>query len=340
MKIMIAVAILLWLFVPTRTNAREASSALQVGQAYKPVTLVGYTRAKTTVTVSSEVGGRVIQAGYEVGGVTGEAPLYAIDPTFIEFEMAGARHALEKLAVMGRKSESQIAYLNKEFKRIDTLHKGDRATEARRDEAAERLAQARLELETIRVEQATMRTSLKVLEERLRRHTIDAPQGWAVVQKMVQRGEIVGTGTPLARIADFKELVVPLSLSAAEYEAIKALPDPFEVLLEGKAATASIHTINPEFNEQTRKLSVELILMDHPGEKRGGLAFQLPIRIAVEGRLVPREAVVSRYENPRVTLEDTGEVLNLIVLGEAGKDLIVAENEKLAIGTRLRIGTP
>lgn len=313
-----------------------AQHILVVQRAKKEITLTGFTRGKTTVTVSSEVSGKVIRVNYDVGQVIDKKPFYEIDPTFIDFQINSTLKSVKKLKISLKRSNSRVAYLKKEFKRIDILHKGDRATEVRRDAAAEELEQAKLERESIAMDKAVLETTLKELRERKSRHSVFAPQGWIVVQKIVEQGEIVSSGTPLARIADYRTLVVPLAVSGEEFSAIKKLPKDFEARLEEKPVKASVHWINPEFNEKTRKLSIELILAGYDKEKRGGLSFSLPLKIYTEGLLVPKAAVTNRYDNPRVTTEETGETINVMILGEFGDSLVIAEHEKLFVGMELK----
>ncbi len=310
-----------------------------VEKAMKGITLSGYTRSKTTVTVSAEVSGKVLRVNYDMGETIGKKPFYEIDPTFINFQVESTRQSLKKLKTAIKKSESHVSYLQKEFKRIDTLHKGDKATEVKRDSAKESLDQARLEHEQIKIEKAVLDTALRELNERKRRHGIFASKGWIVVEKSVEPGEIVAPGTSLARVSDYRDLVIPLFVSREEFAAIKEFPETFDAGLEGKPVKTKIHWINPEFNEKTRKLNIELILSGYEGERRGGLAFSLPRRIGMEGLLIPKDAVVSRYENPKVTVKGTEKTVNVMILGETNGAFIIADNPELPIGTELVKGS-
>ncbi|MCP4348148.1 MAG: HlyD family efflux transporter periplasmic adaptor subunit [Desulfobacterales bacterium] len=313
-----------------------AQRILVVQRAKKEITLTGYTRSKTTVTVSSEVSGKVLRVNYDMGQVIGEKPFYEIDPTFIDFQIKSTLQSVKKLDISKKRAKSRVAYLKKEFIRIDTLHKGDRATGVKRDAAAEELQQAKFDRDSIAMDKAVLETTLKELKERKSRHSVYAPQGWIVVEKIAEQGEIVGSGTPLVRIADYRNLVVPLAVSGEELEAIKKLPEKFEARLEERTVKASVHWVNPEFNEKTRKLGTELILADYDREKRGGLSFSLPLQIYTEGLLVPKAAVTNRYDNPRVTTGETGETVNVMILGESGDNIVIAEHEKLFVGMELK----
>jgi hypothetical protein len=52
--------------------------------------------------------------------------------------------------------------------------------------------------------------------------------------------------------------------------------------------------------------------------------------------LVPKKAVVNRYENPRVFLGNSGAEIKVLVLGQTKNHLIIADDPRLPPGTRLR----
>ena len=312
-----------------------AGDKLIVQKAKKDITLTGYTRSKTTVTVSSEISGKVLRVNYDVGRTIGKKPFFEIDPTFINFQIKSARQSIKQLEISQQRMNSRVSYLRKEFNRIDKLHKGDRATEVKRDAAQEDLKQAKLEAQSLKSERAVLETTLKELQERKSRHNIYAPRGWIVVKKIVEASEIVSPNMPLAQVSDYRNLIVPLSVSGEELAALEKFPKEFDAWLEGKPVTASIKWINPEFNEKTRKLSIELILANYEEKGRGGLRFSLPLGIEAEGLIVPKAAVINRYDNPRVTIMETGKTINIMILGESDGFLVIAEDEHLSLGTEL-----
>ena len=309
---------------------------LLVQPAKRSITLTGYTRSQTTVTLSSEVGGRVVKVNYDDGQVIDKLPFLTIDATFIDLDIKSTQHSLEQLKITQKKRRSRVNYLDKEFRRIEILFKRGSSPESRLDTSREDLDQARFDLRAVGVEIAIAQTHLKELRERKSRHTIEAQPGWTVVAKLVEEGELVTVNTPVARIADFDHLVVPLSVSAKELAAVQQLGPEFEVSLDGKPAQASVNWINPEFNEKTRKLNMELIMRSYPGPKRGGLTCQLLLETDLGGVLVPKQAVVNRYENPRVFLSDSGDEIKVLVLGQTKEHLIIADNPRLPPGTQLR----
>ena len=320
------------LLLPITAGAQEP---FRVERASKEVVLTGYTRARTTVTVSSEVSGKILRVNYEVGQVVGKQPFAQIDPTFIDFQVESTRQSLRSLEIDLQKSQSRIGYLEKEFTRIDRLFRGQSTAETQRDKAAEDLTQAKLESESIQVRIAEAKTALAELLERKRRHRVTAPNGWIVTDKFVEGGEIVATGTAIGRVADYRQLIIPLSVSGREHAAIRRLSSPFTAYLENQQVQTAVNWVNPEFDEKTRKLSIELIVDSYRGEKRGGLIFNLPLQIETEGLRVPKAAVITRYENPRVKLRSSGEEIRVMILGESNNHFIIADHQQLSPGVEL-----
>ena len=105
--------------------------------------------------------------------------------------------------------------------------------------------------------------------------------------------------------------------------------------LEGSPVTAAVNWINPEFDEHTRKLAVELVIPVHDGPHRGGLLAELTLEVETAGLMVPRVSVSDRYENPRVRLKSDGRSIPVVILGENGPHLLIARNQDLAPGMEL-----
>ncbi|VAX34540.1 hypothetical protein MNBD_NITROSPIRAE03-1413 [hydrothermal vent metagenome] len=321
--------------VEGKDSSGPAKDRLVVRGATRDIRLSGYTRKERTMTLSSEVSGRVLRVNYDVGQTVGGKPFIEIEPTFIDLEIEKTAQSIKKLDITLKRMQVRVAYLEKEFLRVDSLYRKERATGVKRDAAAQELEQARLELDSTTQERAVRETVLRELSERKLRHNISAPRGWIVTKRMVEPGEVIQPGTPLAEVSDYRGLVVPLSVSSEELSAIKSLAEEFDAELEGIPVKASLKWVNPEFDEKTRKLKVELAIRDFRGQGRGGLMFVLPLQLRSEGIFIPKTAVTNRYENPTVTVRETGEVVKLMPLGESGDYLRVAADERLVPGTEL-----
>lgn len=330
-RMLVSIA-LAWVFA---TSTAFAQPSLVVDSARKTVTVSGYTRSAAKRNVASEVAGKVLSVHYDIGQTIATKPFVEIDPTFIRFQIDQVSWSLKKLKVSRDRVNSRLTYLEKEFERIERLLRGDATTQTRYDAAAEELDQARLELRNTDLEINTLKIQMEELQERRDRHNIVVPKGWVVVDRRVEPGEIIAAGTLLARIADFEHLVVPLVVSGEELAAIRKM-NPVKVRLEGKPVRAVLNWVNPEFDERTRKLAVELRIQGYDGPRRGGLQAELILEVATQGLMVPKAAVENRFDNPRVTVKDDGKSIPIIILGEDNGHVLIADNPALSAGTELK----
>jgi multidrug efflux pump subunit AcrA (membrane-fusion protein) len=323
---------LLLFFLPPGILAQEA---LVVERAHRKVNLSGYTRAKTTVRLSTEVSGKIVERNYEIGQIVGDAPFFVIDTTFVDFQIESTRRTIKQLQVAMQMKQSRMAFLKKEFERVRELHQRDSTAGSKRDLAEEEYTQARLEMASTAAQIDQAQTSLAELEERRRRHWIYAPKGWSVTANHVEVGEIVQINTPLASVGDYRSLVVPLALSADEFAALKRLDEPLDADLEGSTVKTSVDRVNSQFDEKTRKINLELNVHGYSGDHRGGLRLTLPLAVFSEGLQIPKAAVINRYENPRVKIKSTGEEIAVIILSETNHHLMIGDNRRLAPGVEL-----
>ena len=313
-----------------------AGEPLVVRPAVKTVELVGYTLAERSMTVTSEVSGKALHVNYDVGDTVGKKPLIEVDTVFIDQALISARARVVQLEVASERAKARALYLEGEFNRMDSLHKEDRATGVRRDASHQEMVQSRLEVGSVRAELAVASASLAELAERRARHMISVPAGWIVTARLVEPGEIIQPGRPLAKAADFRGLVVPLAVSKAELDAIKGKKGDIPVQVEGLQASARLNWINPAFDERTRKTHIELSVAGYKGENRGGLKVTVPLSVKAEGMLVPKAALFSRYGNPRVRLASTGESVQVIVISDRGDNIVISSHDsRLAPGVVL-----
>lgn len=326
----LGIGLLLIVLLPT-----AAWGEWRVEKASKEVLLRGYTRSITKALMSAEVSGRVERVNYEVGDPIGGRPFAEIDTTFVDFDIESTRVSLARMETRMRQSQSRIDYLTKELDRKESLFQKGRTTEVVRDAASQELDQALLEKEMVAEERRSLAIALEQLLEKKARHAVRAHAGWIVTEKHVEVGEIVQPGTPLGVVQDFRQLVVPFSVSNEELRGIRQRGETFAARLEGLPAEVSIYYVNPEFNEKTRKIDMQLLVHDTPGERRGGLLLTLPVTVESPGMKIPADAVSNRYENPRVYREQDGIPVSIRILDSTADHLIIADDERLPVGTLL-----
>jgi RND family efflux transporter MFP subunit len=284
--------------------AGAAAGAAVARPAPQEITLTGFTRARAEMALVSEAAGRCREVTAEVGEAIGAQGVFArLDATFTRLE-------LEANLVEQKRLASRVDYLATEARRARKLVAKKSQAQAKLDAREQELDQARLQLAALKVQEKTLR-------ERLARHTIPAPSGWRIIRRMVEPGQWVAQGQTVARAGDFRTLLVPLALTPAELEALRARR---EITLRlprlGRRVEAAIERVSPAFDPATRKINLDLAIAGGLPEMRGGLLAELTLELPdpAGAVLVPAAAVSERYQEHWLTTAG-GQRLRVVVLG-------------------------
>ena len=292
--------------------AAESANTFKAEPAVHVVTLTGFTRARATMEVVSEVAGRCLSVSADVGQTIGPDGVFAkLDDVFVRLDM-------DSNQVEQKRLKSRVAYLQKEVERRVVLVRRKSEPQSKLDALQQDLDQARQQLKALTVQ-------AKVLAERSRRFTIKAPAGWIVTERAVEPGEWVGEGVLLAKLGDYGTLVVPLALTPDEYRALLNLPQPVTLAApaESKKVKASIYRVSPAFDPKTRKLNLDLAVKNGLSQMRGGIRLELslPLHDPSGAILVPPGALTERYQEHWLTKKG-GSQVKVVRLGPGPKGMV------------------
>jgi RND family efflux transporter MFP subunit len=279
--------------------------------------------------IVSEEAGRCVRVVADVGDQIKKDGLFAVlDTTFIDLSLKKNRVEQERL-------KSLIAYNGKEVRRYEELVERETAAQSTLDSLQNKLDQAQFQIQALQVQEAELR-------ERQSRHHIRVPPGWSIIERTVEPGEWVSVGSSLGKAGDFRILIVPFSMSPAEYSALKKLNNKVELVfpdLDEKplAVEASLERISPAFDPETRKINLELTISGNLPEKRGGLRTELSLEIPDPSGavLVPSSAVAERYEEFWLTRVN-GDRVRVLFLGDGPDNTYRVRSPDLRPGDRLK----
>lgn len=270
--------------------------------------LTGFTYPKQVVDVTSEVAGKCTWVNADVGdGIPASGIFATIDDTYISLDIEANKLQQERV-------KRQLVTEKKTLKRYTTLRKENSATEAKLDEV-----QLSADLHELTLKDLS--NQLQRLQENLERHSITAPPGWLVIERMVEPGEFVQMGQTVASVGDFSLLIVPFSLGFKELQALKQAENIKLILPElGLSVKSGVFSISPSFSETTKKIEVKLILAGHSPKAdeliRGGLRAELRLQLPGDGQsfTLPLSAIINRYDAHWVMRSD-GKRIRVIFLG-------------------------
>jgi len=284
--------------------------------------LTGLTRPRQVINVSSEVSGKCITVYAEVGNAVPPPGILAdIDDTYIRLDLEANRLERERV-------QRQLVTEKKTLQRYTTLREKNSATQAKLDEVKLSADLHELTIQALNNQQQR-------LSETLDRHKIKVPEGWLLIERMIEVGEYVQPGQSIAKLGDFRQLIIPFALSFPEMNALKQRESITLFLPDLNIQTsARIYRISPAFVEATKKISIELII-DNKREKsseviRGGLRAEMKLRLKESKNtfILPFSSVINRYDAYWV-VNDQKERIKVIYLGttDDGVSVIVSAQE-------------
>jgi len=263
-------SLLLLLFLLCASPSGAVDSFATALPAERTATLTGFTRARTVIDLSAKTSGEVEKVFADIGEkIPGAGKFACLDSTFVDLDIAINQSEMARIGVEMHFDEKQV----ERYRQL--VGKGSSA-QIQLDEMDRSLAVARHQLEALKLQD-------RLLHERKRRFCITAPPGWLVMERFVEPGEWLSTGNPVAKIGDFSELVIPFALAMPEYRSLLDASDELHVDLPeiGITVPAKVGRISPGFDEQSRKIKVELQINGKTGGLRGGVRAELSLSVPV-----------------------------------------------------------
>lgn len=276
-------------------SAEQDRSAVRVRtQKAEPVERMIIVNGKTApariVEIAAETDGRVQRIGAERGSNVAAGEL-----------IAGLDERDRRARL--RQAEATVVQREVEYEARERLKSSSYVSEAQLKEAAAALEAARAELTRARLDLDYM--------------TIRAPFDGALQARVVEVGDFVAVGDPVATFVDNRTLIVSANLSEFDAKYV-AVGDTAEArLATGETVRGRIRYVAPVADEATRTFEVELEVDNAGGQLRAGGTAELRI---------PAETVLAHRISPALlTLDDAGNV-GVKIIGDGGEvDFVIAD---------------
>ena len=305
----IAVLITLWL-LSGQLSSDEASETQATGQItnveaphssvrvrrqsaeeiMRTIIVNGKTAPARVVELSAETDGRVEFIGAERGSNVDRGGVIArLDERDRKARLAEARAIVKQREV--------------EYEARQRLKSDSYVSEAQLQEALAQLEAARTELTRAELDLEYM--------------VVRAPFDGALQSRIVEVGDFVKRGDPIARFVDNRRIIVSANLSEFDAKYV-AVGDVAEArLATGEQVRGKIRYVAPVADESTRTFEVELEVDNQDGSLRAGGTAEL---------LIPAELVYAHHISPSLlTLDDAGNVGVKIVNDDGEVEFVVAD---------------
>jgi membrane fusion protein (multidrug efflux system) len=208
------------------------------------VQLVGEIRAFDTVTISSEIAGKVDKVFAEVGDrVAAGAPLAEVDRETFKIYLQQAEANLAA-------GNADLALAGKELERKQDLRSDETISQSALDQAM-----AAHDLATARV--AAAQAALALASRNYDRSIVRAPAAGAITQRYVVAGQWAEIGVGLFEEAIGNKVKVSARVPAAWAPKLAALENfSFSIGVNGPVHTATIYSMQPVVEEASRSFEI------------------------------------------------------------------------------------
>ena len=271
-----------------RTSVRVRTQSAE--EITRTIVVNGKTAPARVVEIAAETDGRVEFVGAERGAslTTGEV-IVRLD----------ARDRVARLA----QAEALL-------KQREVEHEARRKLKGESYVSEAQLAEALALLENARTEVIRAKLDLQYMN-------IGAPFDGALQARIVEQGDFVSRGDPVATFVDNRTIVVSANLSEFDAQYVQAGQQAEARLATGETVFGRIRYVAPVADEATRTFAVELEVDNSSGLLRAGGTAELRI---------PAEQVYAHRISPSLlTLDDAGNVGVKIVNEDGAVEFVVAD---------------
>lgn len=237
------------------------------------ITVYGRSEPARTVTLKAETVGKVTAIHADRGSYldTGD--------DIIEIDLRDRREQLSR--AKADVEQARIRYEAEQRLKGDSL-----SSEVRLAEAKAALEGARAELKRIQID--------------LDKTTVEAPFAGSLQERMVEVGDYVKVGDPVAEFVDIDTLIITGSVSETERKNLEIGEQASATLITGQEVHGTVRYIAPVADEATRTFLVE-IEVDNSDRA-------LPAGVTAEISLPAGKALAHRISPAILTLDKNGEI--------------------------------
>jgi len=301
---------------PVNVEAAKVVTARIVEEAVAAGTL----RANETVTLRSEIAGRISRIGFTDGARVGKGTvLIALDNSVNAAEVEQAR--------------AELALAQSNFERTSDLAQRNFVSQSAKDQAAANL----------KVQDA----KLKLVEARLDKSFIRAPFNGVMGLRNLSAGDFVKDGADLAVIEDISTMKVDVRLPERYLGRIKP-GMPIQLAfdsLPGKTFTARLFAVDAQIDANGRSMLARGSLPNPDGALRSGMfaKARVLLRENPQALMLPEEAVIPQGNDVFVYRVDSGKAMRTqIKVGQRSDGKVevlsgLAEGDQVVTAGQLRL---
>ncbi len=265
-------------------------------QLQQRVTVIGRLRETNRSLVAAEQAGKLLEVPVDNGSIVGPDTMLArVEPVWAEIDVAEARAKLAEARAQVEQLQAEVDQARLEANRLQELL-NDKAARPREVEVANAdLAAKRGQLDAMKARVIAREVEVNRAQQQLERLTVRAPFDGVVVAKLVEVGQWVDSGTPVAEVVSRGQIDVMLDVPERIVNDVRPgdMID-FKVDALDKEFEARTDAVIPVANNAARTFPVRLRTSDENGMLKAGMSVTawLPTGRTAARLTVPRDAIV------------------------------------------------
>jgi len=294
------------------------------------MTLSGFTRARRNMPIASEISGKVTHIYADIGQAIPANGIFAcLDATFIKLDIASTENSIAQHGI-------DLKYLSKQVARHQKLVKTNSTAISLLDDLIRQKGNAYRAIQREKLHKEKQ-------QETKNRHCIKAPKNWKITQRNIEVGQWITAGVTIAQVGDYSRLLIPLTLTAEELTTLQQKHDKLFVYLPEyqQEIPVSIEHISPEFDQQSHKILVDLLIKDTSIHQRGGIRIELTLNVSdkLNNFLIAKEALDVRFEEVWLTRKND-ERIRVMLQGYLDKNTAKISSPDIKSGDQFKRQNP
>ena len=316
-------------YLTTSLSYANENSLVTVQPSFQTITISGFTRARRSMPIASEISGKVTHIYADIGQPIPENGIFAcLDDTFIKLDIASTQNSIAQHGI-------DLKFLSKQVSRHQKLVKTNSAALSLLDDLTRQKGNAYRAIQNEKIRKQKQ-------QETKNRHCIKAPKNWKITQRKIEPGQWITAEVTIAQASDYSQLLIPITLTAEELTALQKQNKLSVYLPEyQQEISVSIEHISPEFDQQSHKILVDLLIKDTSKYQRGGIRTELSLNVSdkLNNFLIPKDALDARFEEVWLTRKN-GERIRVMLQGYADKNTAKISSAEIKTGDQFKQQNP
>ena len=331
------------LLIPGVLHAQPQASPVRAVKVQKTLIteqrlITGELKAAQRAMVASLEGGRVIAAPVEAGDIVEKGTVLALlDDERLQLQLRSAKAKLSTEKSNLVEKQAQLEKALRDEARLKELFDQHSATENEyKDSVSDRLAaQARRDQAAADVDLAD--AELALIKRRISDMTITAPFRAAIVRKLVDVGDWVGTGTAVAEVIAVGKIEAYLYVPETYLAAVsgKDVLIPLKLRSDGRMLTPTHPRVIRDVDPVARTFSLVVPLVKEEAEKLApGMSITgwVPTGFSGEHLVIPRDALLQNSVGHYVYIATQTKGDSLIA-DQKQVQILFETGDKVAVGS-------